>query len=337
MAHDIALHTSAGGRQRRSFYSLRESPWHQLGTVVDLPLADPQILQVAGLDWTPRKVPLYTSEFDDIPDHVAIKRSDDGRILGVVGCDYEPLPNAAMFDFLRQAAGVGDLTIETAGALGHGESVWALARVPDLDIVLSEDVSLGYLLISNGHIGQRRLTVQPTSIRVVCSNTLALAMSRRGGRRGTLAGGFAIRHTKGIHQALADVSKAYADAIAAHTMTVQACEYLTRAPVNNAKLRVLFDRVFDVPDAPDEQDRAAAIRRTREDRIMAIFNSPTCMNEHGGSLWAALQAVTEFVDHDRPTRAGEGKDEAAQRFASATWGSGAKLKAKAWKTALELA
>lgn len=337
MAHNIANHRSARGRERHSFYSLREDPWHKLGTVVDAPLTDPQILTVSGLNWHPRKVPLATTEDDVIKDHVAIKRSDDGRVLGVVGKDYEPLDNAAMFDFLRQAAGVGDLTIETAGALGDGETVWALARVPDLDIILGEDVSRGYLLISNGHVGQRRLTVQPTSVRVVCANTLALADHRRSGKRGNLSGGFAIRHTRGIHQALADVAKAYADAITAHVITRQACERLTQVPVTTTMLRTLFDQVFDVPDGPDEKDRAATIRRAREDRIQAIFHSPTCMNEHGGTLWAALQAVTEYVDHERPTRTAGGRAEEAQRLASATWGSGARLKAKAWSTALDLA
>ena len=101
-------------------------------------------------------------------------------------------------------------------------------------------------------------------------------------------------------------------------------------------LRAALDRIFNVPDGPDESDRAATIRRNREDRIKSILASETCMQRGtAGTTWALFNGITEWVDHERGTRGGESAE--AKRFESATWGSGAALKQKAWDVMLDLA
>ena len=101
-------------------------------------------------------------------------------------------------------------------------------------------------------------------------------------------------------------------------------------------IRAAFDRIFNVPDGPDESDRAASIRRKREDSIRSILAGETCMQrDTAGTAWALFNGITEWVDHERGTRGGESAD--AQRFASSVWGSGAALKQRAWETMLDLA
>lgn len=335
MPHDIATH----GNGQRSCYSLRDHPWHRLGAVVDRPVADPDLLTLAGLAWEPQRRPIYTDNLDPVPNHLAICRSDDQRVLGVVGQDYTPLPNTDLIGFLREASGWGDLTIETAGALGQGETVWMLARVPDLDLIMGDDYSEGYLLISNNHVGRQKLIIQPTQVRVVCRNTLNLALGKRSKRRQSVTGRFAIRHTSGLNQALADAAQAYAGAIHTQRAIRVAVEHLAGVDLTARYLQHLIDRAFGpVESGPDETNRANAMRKTREERISEILESPTCrVNGTAGSLWAGFNAITEYVDHERPTRTLGKVTAEAQRFASSIWGSGASIKHRAWEAALALA
>ncbi len=338
MAHNI----STFGNNRRGFYSLRKNAWHSLGTVVEKSLSDPGILDAAGLNWTAERMPLYRSDMEAVKDHVAIVRSDDKRQLGIVGDRYQPLQNDALLAFFRGVAGTKDLTVETAGSLGDGETVWALARIPGLTLERGDDISQGYMLIRNSHDGSSSLRVVPTMIRVVCANTLAMAdaeSQRRGKRHGrnTLSGGWNIRHTVGMERALEDIADAYARTMADYEETRQAFTVLTSRPLSSAAFDAMMAAAFKT-NAESESERSKTMIQNRKDRIAAILASATC-NVAGtaGTLWAGLQSITEYIDHDARTRGAEGDSDTAQRFVSACFdGAGSKAKAAAWDAALSL-
>src|SRR5690606_5534237 len=111
---------------------------------------------------------LRTDDLQPVPDHFAIRRDDTHRVLGVVGRDYQPLQNDQIFDFFTGLAGERPLAFETAGTFQQGRIVWVQAHLPDLDLRLGEDQAKTYLLIANGHVGNRPLAIIPTTIRVVC-------------------------------------------------------------------------------------------------------------------------------------------------------------------------
>jgi phage/plasmid-like protein (TIGR03299 family) len=343
MAHNLSTHTDATGIARSSFYSLRQAGWHNLGRVVEKPLSDPGILDAAGLNWSADTLPLYTNAMDPVSSHLAVKRSDTSAILGVVGTGYKPLQNAALLDFFRDVAGTADMTIETAGALGAGEVVWALARIPGLTLQKGEDMSQGYMLIRNNHDGQSSVRVVPTMVRVVCQNTLRMAesaehRSRRANGRNTLSGGYTVRHTSGMVAALADIADAYARTMKDYEETRAAFSALTSKPLSSAAFDKLMAAVFAREDGEAEGKRAAAMSKARADKVAAILASPTC-NVAGtaGTLWAGLNAITEYVDHDARTRGAADDSDAAQRFASSCFGGeGDKRKATAWEAALAL-
>jgi hypothetical protein len=174
----------------------------------------------------------------------------------------------------------------------------------------------------------------PTTVRVVCNNTLTMALAGPR-RRNTLASGFTIRHTSGMRVALADVGKAYAQALDAHRDTKEAFAFLAGKPLKETMVRSFFNTVFA---GPDESDRAKTIRQNREDALRRILASPTCnVTGTAGSALMLLHAAVEYVDHERTTRVHTGKSELESRLASAAFGSGADLKRKAWNTVLELA
>lgn len=340
MPHNLSTFTDRSGVERHCMMSYRESPWHKLGQLINVPVGSSEALSLAGLDWSIAKKPLWTSDLDAVPKHVAVLRSDTKAVMGVVGNDWEPLQNREMFTFLDSLAQTTDQVIyETAGALGQGETVWVLAHLPDLTIRIGEDTSKTYMLVFNGHAGNRLLTVAPTTIRVVCQNTLRMASAQIHGNRHRplLESGFRIRHTKGMKAALADVASAYASTRASHQATKEAYEFLAAVPLSEWLIRSVFERSFRYDIAPSEADRAKAIKEARDQKLREILASSTCnVSGTAGTAFALLNAVTEYVDHLRPTRTREGQTTNTQRFASAHWGSGAQVKQSAWETIMDL-
>jgi phage/plasmid-like protein (TIGR03299 family) len=241
-----------------------------------------------------------------------------------------------MFQVFKDLTGVdGGLpfTIETAGSFQKGKIVWALAHLPDLGITIGDDRTKTYLLVSNGHSGNRTLIIAPTTIRVICQNTLKLADAQAR----TLANGFILRHTPGIHEAVESAKATFAATIQSHRATKAAWEHLARKPLTTRMQNEFMGLVFGQP-GPDESERAKTMRKTREDRLAAILASPTSqVKGTKDSVFSLLHAVVEYIDHDRPTRSAEEGNSEESRLYSATYGSGANLKAQAWSTALELA
>jgi phage/plasmid-like protein (TIGR03299 family) len=326
----------------------RRNPWQRNGRTLQAEATTDPIaaMQQAGLAWTVSRVDLRTADtLDPVPDVAAIRRSDNHGILGVVGSDYEPFQNAAMFQVFTDLASVkpddGGLpfTIETAGVFQGGKVVWALAHLPDLGIRIGDDESRTYLLVSNGHTGNRTLVIAPTTVRVVCQNTLRMAeaQARNNRSRPGLAGGFTLRHTPGIHEAVAEAKEAFAGTIRDHATTKAAWQHLASRPMTSRLEREFMAQVFG-PPGPDESDRARTIRKHREERVAHILASPTSqVKGTKDSAFSMMQAVVEFVDHDRTTRTSGGGDAEESRLFSATFGSGADLKVRAWHAALELA
>ena len=327
----------------------RMNPWQRAGrTMLAEACTNPDVaIRQAGLDWTVERVDLRCADtLDPLPkDFAAIRRSDTNAVLACVGGSFEPFQNMAMFDVFADLARVGredgglPFSIETAGAFQGGKVVWALALLPTLGIRLGDDESKTYLLVSNGHTGNRTLIIAPTSIRPVCMNSLRLAeaQARENRKRPGLAGGFTLKHTPGIHEAVADAKAAFAETIASHAATTAAWKHLASKPLTSRLEAEVMAQVYGRP-GPEETDRAKAIRKGREDRIAAILASPTSqVKGTKDSMLSLLFALGEHTDHDRQTRVGEGGDADEARLFSATWGSGDDVKARAWEAALELA
>jgi phage/plasmid-like protein (TIGR03299 family) len=326
----------------------RQNPWERSGvTLMAEATTDPDIaIKKAGLDWTVERVDLRCADtLDPVPDFSVIRRSSDNGLLGVVGKDYEPFQNQQMFDVFKDLARINShhlrqpFTIETAGSFHHGKVVWALAHLPDLGIRIGDDEAKTYLLISNGHTGNRTLIIAPTTVRVICKNSLRLAENQAFDRRKRvgLAGGFTLKHTPGIHSSVNDAKAAFAATLINHAVTKSAWQHLAAKKLTTKLEKDLMARIFGAP-GPDETDRAKSLRKSREERIAAILASPTSqVRGTKDTLFSAMQAVVEYVDHDRTTRTGDGGDAEESRLFSANFGSGAELKERAWTAALEIA
>ena len=156
-----------------NMFYVRETPWHGLGTRVLAAPSSKEALELAGLDWTVGQKPIYTGG-EEIPGYKANVRSSDGKVLGVVTDRYRIIQNEEAFAFTDALLGEG-VKYETAGSLSGGKRVWLLAHMPHEYIISGERIS-PYLVFSNTHDGSGAVRVALTPIRVVCNNTLNLAL-----------------------------------------------------------------------------------------------------------------------------------------------------------------
>lgn len=167
-----------------------QTPWHGLGVKVEKTLTVPQMLNKAKINWTVSKRPLLASlmsnkeeehTFDiDVPDKFALVRDSDHRVLDVVGKDYVPVQNKEAFHFFNDFIHAGKAYFETAGSLSGGRLVWGLANLNQEIKLGGGDNMKGYLLVASPHKQGKSFIIKNTSIRVVCNNTLEIALVEHG-------------------------------------------------------------------------------------------------------------------------------------------------------------
>jgi phage/plasmid-like protein (TIGR03299 family) len=197
-----------------TFVSRKELPWHRLGKVVDA-MTSAEAIKLAGMDFNVALAPLYAGvspltieeSFEyptvirdkkkkdvillnsrEVLTNFATYREDTNQIFGVVGSRYEVVQNFEAFDFFDSIIGEGHASYETAGAFGNGEKIFITAKLPSKLIVKKEDIDK-YLLLTMAHDGSGSIQAMFTPIRVVCNNTLSLALASSRNK-------VTIRHTK---------------------------------------------------------------------------------------------------------------------------------------------
>lgn len=316
-----------------------EVPWHDLGTRLARPATLDEALEHGGLDWTVGLAPLRVDE--DPPSaaaqRVAVVRGDrspgdPGRVLGIVHPRFVPLQNrdgAAMFHRLLE---LGERRYETGGHLRNGEVVWLLARLPDEIVVGGDDRVETFALWSNSHDGSLPIDIRLTTVRVVCRNTLSLALNARA----RLAFRRAHRHSPARVEAEA---RAFFGALRTSIAETTALfERLRAKPCDDAEFRRFVETLLPEPAPPAgaspgspagkaHATRVAAIRdsrnviaQLRRDGIPALGVPPEPRN-----WWGSINAVTGWVDHVQHAK--------GARIAHALFGAGDRIKCRAVRLA----
>jgi len=324
MTHDLA---ATNGRAAMAYFG--QLPWHRLGTRLEMPATAAEAIKAAGLDYEVGLCPLKTIYGEPVQGRRAVIREDSRQVLGVVGESYVPIQNRECFKFLDAVVDDDELRYHTAGALGRGERIWMLAKLPDsIRVRNSDDITEQFLLLTNSHNGTSALRVYFTPIRVVCANTLAVAEYGSRGR------GVAIRHAGELKAKIACAREVLGLAKSFYEDLALKIDHLASFYPTPDQLERFFNRLYPDPETC-YITRATNTRRT----LVRLFEEGRGQDlpEIRHSAWAAVNAVTEYVDHHRPTRGGTPELRAERRLRSQWFGSGARLKRRAWNLALELA
>ena len=307
-------------------------PWHKLGTrFMTAPSLDEAII-AAGLNWEVEKVALQTLAGLDVP-AMAIQRKTDSRILGVVGKEWNPLQNSKAFDFFKPFVDEKQAEINTAGSLRNGQRVFVLAKIKrdPMEIVKGDAVEK-YILLSNSHDGSQAVRVGFTPIRVVCANTLAMAIGAGGSQL------IRLRHTKNLHESLESVQEVMDAANSRFEATAEQYRAMAKMDINSEDLAKFVKVVFGKPAKKDETEEQS--ETTTEEfeggervlgKIIPLFEAGRGNDLLGvkGTLWGAYNAITEYIQYERGTDQGTRLDQ--------TWfGQGAVLNRKAMSYAKQL-
>lgn len=296
-------------------------PWHKEGTIVEGLLTAEEAIKAAHLDWTVEKTPLYVQPLKKVAGWEAIRRTDDGRVLGVAKGQYTVIQNCRSFDFFDSIIGKGQAVYDTAGALRDGAIVWVMARLP-AKMFIGNDAYEKQVLLCTSHNGTLPLSVQIVTTRVVCANTLSVALHGASNI-------YKIRHFEKFEDKLQQAQEALQLAEAYYDNLKGLLEVLQSKPMDTKEMQNFTAQLFPAKEEKQDDGSISIPTRTRNVREAVETLFVRGQGNQGRTRYDALNAVTEWVDHSRIVK---GK---STRFESSLLGSGVAVKAKALNLLVE--
>lgn len=274
-----------------TMFSVREKPWHGLGKVVMEAPTSAEALHLAGLDWNVVQEPIYTEFNEPVEGYKANVRDSDRKVLGVVSDRYKVVQNVDAFSFTDELIGKG-VRYETAGSLQEGKKVWLLARLPREYIIAGERIS-PYLVFSNTHDGSGSVKVAVTPVRVVCNNTLNLALDKA-------SRSFSMIHTGNIQDKIQEardtlfMAEEYMDCLGAEF------EQLRRQKMTDVQVKEYINLLLPM-EKEYTQLQSKNIIRLREDMMKRYYDAPD-LQTVGNNAYRFINAVSDFATHANPLR-----------------------------------
>lgn len=272
------------------FYT-REKPWHGLGTMVEEAPDSTHALKLAGLDWRVVQKPIRTMDGVFIPGFKANVRETDDQVLGIVTDRYKVVQNEDAFAFTDDLLGEG-ITYETAGSLQGGRRTWILARLPQRYIISGDEIT-PYLVFMNSHDGTGAIKAAMTPIRVVCQNTLNLALA-------TAKRTWTTNHVGDIEGKMEDARNTLLYADRYMVELGKTIDQLNRQKLSDRQVYDFIDALIPLPDTASEQQRKNT-RRMKEDVKTRYFDAPD-LQHVGKNAYRFVNAVSDFATHARPLR-----------------------------------
>ncbi|MRW94498.1 DUF932 domain-containing protein [Duganella sp. FT80W] len=308
-----------------------QEPWHGLGSQ----LTPHQPLEVwakqAGMNWSIESSDIrYASSENGInsihayPDQRVLYRSDTKAPLSVVSKRFHVVQPHEILEFYRDLTEAGGFELETAGVLKEGRKFWALAKTGQSANLKGCDRVNGYLLLATACDGTLATTAKLTSVRVVCNNTLAIAVGH---------GGDAIKVPHRSKFNPDAIKRQLGIAISSWDGFMDRMKALSECKVNGNAVEAFFQRVLTYPTSLALDSNASSLNDRAIKTVQQLYAGHAKgaeMASASGTAWGLLNSVTEYVDHHRRARSVD------HRLDAAWFGQGAALKQKAWDEALLL-
>lgn len=292
----------------------------------------------------------------------AIVRGDVNKVLSIMGSDYQVFQNEESFDFMDAVVGEGMAAYETAGSLDEGRRIWLMARMPKTLHVGTDEVH-PYVLLANSHDGTLALRMLPTSVRVVCQNTLNLAL-------GNKSEGLSIRHHQSLKGKVEQAKKNLSVISGRMDAYQEELNSLAARKVSTDEVSGYFKEVFPVKESKSKNvqvsasllesivqnksqaqevmadllaghaaEESRAAKRNAQVLEMLLNNYENSRNQVGelkDSALALVNAVTEYCDYQMGTRGGNDSERLNNRTNSVLFGAAADKKMEAYGVALKM-
>ena len=280
-----------------NMFSVKERPWHKLGTVLEEAPSIQEGIKLAGLDWKVSLRPIISNDDDQvkIDSHKIIVREDNKTPLGIVGKSYQPLQNEDAFNWFEPFVDNGLATLETAGSLLNGKRVFILAKIKSDDMEIQKnDIVEKYILLSNAHDGGQALRVGYTPIRVVCNNTLTAAIKSKQSQL------IRLTHKGDIVNNLNDLRETFDLINQQFITTEEKYKELVKKDINSNDLKKYVRQVFssrkleDLINNYEEKEQIEAERKRLLARVEEIFDLEPV---HNG--WTMYNSVNYYLNHER--------------------------------------
>lgn len=305
-----------------SLVLFQNSAWHGLGTVVQDAFSPAEAMKIARLDWEVKKNTMFIEGVEgskiEVPENFALTREDDNSILSVVGKKYTIIQNKELFDLAGSIS--EEVKVETAGSLFGGQKVFCLLRGETINF--KNDCVETYLAILNSHNGTLPLSAMPTSVRVVCNNTLNLSLKNDGSKM------FRVKHTATAEQRIAEMKKALqlfketGKRFQEEVQVLRSSEIKSREELFKFFSACILKVSGKQEIKPEEMESFKETVQTWEE----TFEIEQMTLGENSNLWLAGNAVTSWIQKSEPQRKQEGWEE--RRFESNFFGKNDSLSAE---------
>ena len=281
-----------------TMFYVREKPWHGLGVEVKSAPTSADALICAGRDWSVDQKNVYAEDGTLISGYKVNTRSTDNTALGIVSDRYKVVQNSDAFQFTDDLLGAG-VTYETAGALQGGRKVWMLARMPQRYIIAGDEIE-PYLVVMNSHDGSSGIKVAMTPIRVVCQNTLNLALN-------SAKRIWTTKHTENVMLRVHEARETLMLAEKYMGELGRGIDELSQIKLSDRKVMEFMQEIFPATnDMPDLQRKNNL--RLLEDMKLRYWDAPDLSNV-GRNGYRFINAVSDFATHANPIRKTKNYDE----------------------------
>jgi phage/plasmid-like protein (TIGR03299 family) len=305
MAHEIM--------EQDRFGEVGKLAWHGLGIEIPAGLSAQEGFEKIGLGWRTTLAPVF-AEIEgmgpdgpcktrlEIPERKAHYRSDNNEFLGMVSSDYRALENQdlARFADALSDAEQGNVVVETAGSLHNGRRIFACVKLPEQVCATADDVMDQYVLVSNGHGGFASFACYPTSVRVVCANTLRWSEA-------DVARGMRFFHLGSMEEKLKNARTALGIARKETERFQEQVSALVGLKLTNRKMRNLAEDIYmrcfgKIDDHMEPEFKEKALAKMNEvvgEWMKNLDDEKQRLSGIEGSGWAFYNAVSQWHDHQR--------------------------------------
>jgi phage/plasmid-like protein (TIGR03299 family) len=344
MSHEISIRENG---QAEAMYAVTPA-WHSLGRVLtDAPTSEVAFKQ-ALLDWEVATSPIYVKGIGDngqdtytsVKEKRATVRTDTNAVLGIVSKNYTPFQNAEAFSFMDKLVGSGQVKYESAGALKGGKLIWLLAQLNvDNDKIVDGDDLKRYLLMFAGHDGLNAINVIPTSVRVVCWNTLNIAApgmvrddTSFGVKGNKMKNVLRMKHSSTLKMKLEDAQKVLGLVNGRFDAFTDEARKLAQIKITQAQFDSFVERLIPVPITGKDSPQRVKVRAVIND----IYNNGKEQEMVRGTAWAAINSVTDYIDHVWEGKSKNPAKRADNTLYSRWFGQAGGFKQEAQRTAVEM-